>query len=268
MFTTGRRRQFFQRVQQTQRSLLGIVRQPSRKRRNRLPAVAVVATLAETLEVPQLASAENSASVSWELRDAPNAETTEQRVFLWLQKHHDLIVQAETRLQVDRRAIAGVIAWEALENLRTESEFQQLHSRGSRAAPGPGKVHYKQGHFLEGDPASRQIEGTSLYRQDISRKSPDERFEYLSTIPGAVEYIGEMFHAYSTHFERAGYLGIRWHPEILGTLHQGASIFTDNDENFQQMEAAICIAIPTIFPRQPRAGMNMPVLGFATTFPG
>ena len=72
----------------------------------------------------------NDPGVSFELQDARRPERgeleklgfateSEARVFLWLQEHASEIMAAETRFRVDRRAIAGAIAWEALENVRS-----------------------------------------------------------------------------------------------------------------------------------------------------
>jgi cell wall-associated NlpC family hydrolase len=56
--------------------------------------------------------------LSTELSDAPDAATPAERVFKWLQAHAVEIAAQEAKFGVDRRAIAGAIAWEALENPR------------------------------------------------------------------------------------------------------------------------------------------------------
>jgi hypothetical protein len=78
--------------------------------------------------------------VSNELRDAPEMcvatrrktiTLDEMRVLAWLKSHAPEIVAVERKYNIDRRAIAGAIAWEALENVK----------HGTGVWPGPGKVH-------------------------------------------------------------------------------------------------------------------------------
>ena len=66
--------------------------------------------------------------VSFELKDAPFAcvntslrviSLAEMRVLAWLQEHRHEITTAERRFRADRRAIAGAIAWEALQNVKS-----------------------------------------------------------------------------------------------------------------------------------------------------
>ncbi len=56
--------------------------------------------------------------VSTELSDSPEAGSSAERVFKWLQAHAAEIGWLESLFGVDRRAIAGAIAWEALRNPR------------------------------------------------------------------------------------------------------------------------------------------------------
>jgi cell wall-associated NlpC family hydrolase len=76
--------------------------------------------------------------VSTELSDSPDAATPAERVFKWLQAHAKEIGEQEAHFGVDRRAIAGAIAWEALENPRAAV------SHGSGRFVGAGKAHVKQ----------------------------------------------------------------------------------------------------------------------------
>lgn len=64
------------------------------------------------------------APISIELTDAPQASTSEGRVFLWMVKNISGIVATEQQFSIDRRAIAGAIAWEALLNPCPGQGFQ------------------------------------------------------------------------------------------------------------------------------------------------
>src|SRR5262245_30224976 len=91
---------------------------------------------------------------SFELSDAPRlcipvplggVSEDEARVAAWIWQYRQDIIDAEARFRVDRRAIAGAIAWEALENVLGRS----------LRAEGPGKIHVfahvLQGLFSSGD---------------------------------------------------------------------------------------------------------------------
>ena len=88
--------------------------------------------------------------VSYELRDAPGMcvptsltaiSLAQMGVLAWLVQHQAEIATAERRFDVDRRAIAGAIAWEA-----------SVKPRGTLAGifgcfVGPGKSHVVTGYF-------------------------------------------------------------------------------------------------------------------------
>lgn len=57
--------------------------------------------------------------VSSELSDSPAGSDSATRVFGWLKNHADKIAGLESQFGVDRRAIAGAVAWEALRNPRS-----------------------------------------------------------------------------------------------------------------------------------------------------
>jgi hypothetical protein len=128
--------------------------------------------------------------VSFELKDAlayrPSLETagskklglskSQVRVLAWLRKHKRTIVQAERLFRIDRRAVAGAIAWEALENPLF------IPVRGI----GPGKMHYKTGAFGGEDTVAKQVEDAGYLP---TKRSQEERKKSLSTPSGAIMYI-------------------------------------------------------------------------------
>ena len=117
--------------------------------------------------------------LSVELRDAPYAGSREARVGRWLQLNKNDIVSAESRFHIDRRAIAGLIAYEALVNVH-------LSRYGGIARwSGPGKVHFKEYFFEEGEPLSADVEKLGL----LPSRSVTERAALLRRADWAALYI-------------------------------------------------------------------------------
>jgi len=183
--------------------------------------------------------------LSFELEDAPmpqQAETAllglanenETRVFLWLEEHAREIAAAESKFRVDRRAIAGAIAWEALVNVKS--------SVATLRAVGPGKVHYwtwrsdktttgslddKSKLWGEAETAAEQVENAGLMPKTTQR----QRKEILKTPAGAIDYIGAIMSAFAAEAEKlrsGGWQGenIRNRPEILTNAYQGEDLNT------------------------------------------
>lgn len=148
--------------------------------------------------------------LSWELWGAPCAPTVKQRVALWLRVHERNIVKAERTYAVDRRAIAGAIAYEGLTNFHPSDVF------GLTRSEGPGKVHYKQFYFAEGDPAARQVEQMGL----LPRLSVSQRRKALRSPDQAIQYIAAIMHAESVAMSRVGY-DLQCKPAVLVTLYTG-----------------------------------------------
>ena len=132
--------------------------------------------------------------VSVELGDAPYpGAPPELRVREWLMVHKEEIVAAEQEWRVDRRAIAGAIAWEALYN------FQPAYLIGRFS--GPGKVHFKDHYLKEGLPLSKEVEDRGL----LPPQSEDDRQALLATLAGACKYIGAAMRAFIDVAGAAGY---------------------------------------------------------------
>lgn len=151
--------------------------------------------------------------VSVELLDAPLGATPRGRVKKWLQEYRLRILEAEERFLVDRRAISGAIAWEALEN--PYSWF----GGGFARFRGPGKVHYKEGYVFEGDPAAMQVE-TAGY---LPKQTKGGREKVLSTITGSVAYIGAIMRAFADLAVKAGYY-LNCDPPMLTTFYNAWDI--------------------------------------------
>lgn len=126
------------------------------------------------------------AGISVELADAPAGASSAERVIGWLQLHKADIVAAESDFDIDRRAIAGAIAWEALENVRGTAEL-----KAGRFA-GPGKVHVKSSRVV---PAGIATFGTVAEEAEAASilptpKDTEAREKLLATPSGAIRYVG------------------------------------------------------------------------------
>ena len=165
--------------------------------------------------------------VSFELADAPRVcvETSlneislaQMRVLAWLREHRVEIVAAEQRFQVDRRAIAGAIAWEALMNVR--GAFTQTMGR----AVGAGKAHTRKDVlpwellFERTDTTIvEQVEDADWLPQEqqLPKRSRAERQKVLETPGGAITYIAAAMNAASSLATQAGFPSVRQRPEVL-----------------------------------------------------
>lgn len=145
------------------------------------------------------------APLSFELQDAPLSDDARQRVKLWLRMNLRHITAAETQFGIDRRAIAGAIAWEALENIRTVAA----------RASGPGKVHYSANLGPgEGDPVAKQVEQAGY----LPPQKMEQRKEILKTAAGAIRYIAAIMRAEADEAAKSGYY-LNCDPPMLATFY-------------------------------------------------
>jgi hypothetical protein len=189
----------------------------------------------------QLAFRPSETLLSFELEivdPAPPASTRQQRVWLWLHQRRDLIVAAARKYRVPAVAIAGVVAWEALDDPAEHSLPRYLYVQGLKLE-GPGKVHaqdldrsHNAAAFLEDNPRYQPILSAPAgpwYEPVILR-----RVLRLMSSAGSIEYIAGIMNAYVSEAEWAGYVGngahylkdgIRNRPEILASYINGVRGF-------------------------------------------
>lgn len=146
--------------------------------------------------------------LSAELSNAPQASTRDERVAAWLRANKPSIVNAANRFRIDPRAIAGLIAYEALVNVDL-SNFN-----GMAFWSGPGKVHYKQYRFYEGDPMSRQIEDLGL----LPKRTMAERARILRSSRWAALYIAGTMRVLANTVQKTSGHDISCDPGALVTL--------------------------------------------------
>ena len=132
-------------------------------------------------------------TLSVELQSAPCAATARQRTYLWLSANRASIENAARKFRIDPIAIAGAIAYEALDDVHVSTVF------GLTRSDGPGKVHYKALRFLIGVPVAGQVEemGYLPVRTVRSRK------QILQTAYGASLYIAAIMRAYADIAEQS-----------------------------------------------------------------
>jgi hypothetical protein len=140
----------------------------------------------------------NGEFVSFELAEAaklpsvvtalPNLTPREQQVLAWLQKYRAAFESTEAHFPVDRRGMAGAIAWEALFNPRSSSP---------RSA-GPGKIHLYE--FTK-TPVAVEVEQRNL----LPARSFAERRQILATAEGAILYVGAIMYGFAEIAAAAGY---------------------------------------------------------------
>ncbi len=169
-------------------------------------------------------------TVSYELSDAPRMcvqtsldeiSLAQMRVLAWLTQHRAEIIAAERRFRVDRRAIAGAIAWEALMNVH--GRITQAFGRGV----GPGKAHVwdfsiATNPSLTVDTLVKQVEDADWLPEDerLPKRSYDARKSSLETPGGAITYMAAAMNAAAHLASNAGFSSIRRRPEVLAFVWQ------------------------------------------------
>lgn len=146
--------------------------------------------------------------ISMELADAPPGKTKAMRVRAWIRLHRADVLAAEQRFGIDRRAIAGLIAYEALVNVHV-SDYAGL----VRWA-GPGKVHFKQWPIAEGNSVAKQVEGLGL----LPKRTMEARRQILQSPRWACLYIAAIMRALSDVVRHDTGQDIRCEPGALATL--------------------------------------------------
>jgi hypothetical protein len=159
--------------------------------------------------------------ISYELADAwllpppanppPGLTKAQGQVLSWLQAHRNDFVATEGKFRIDRLAIAGAIAWEALENVRSRPVD------GIGRAIGPGKVHYStERTWGEGNPLAKQVEAAGY----LPRVPMETRRNLLRTVSGSLAYIGACMAALADIAANHSF-NIRCNPTILCNCYQG-----------------------------------------------
>jgi hypothetical protein len=164
------------------------------------PAITAPSPISPT---PTRSSDEFAGDVSWELTDAPAASTPRERVAAWLRTYRGAIEAAETRHGVDRRAIAGAIAWEALQNVIGKPRVRRW--------VGPGKVHVTEGGAKSAAEETEQL-------GYLPQKNEQGRKTVLGDPVGAITYIAAIMQA-GAEAADAGKYNLRGDPPMLCYLY-------------------------------------------------
>ncbi len=158
-----------------------------------------------------------SPGLSEELWDAPRADTPELRVQAWFLKHQSDIAYAEAKFGVDRRGIAGAIAWEALENVYPRPTRPTIR-RGDPLVrwAGPGKVHFMSYGGGEERIAAKQVEDLGM----LPSQTVQGRAKILTRPSIAIMYIAAIMKMLADVASTSGY-NVFCDPGILATLYNG-----------------------------------------------
>lgn len=160
----------------------------------------------------------------------PGLSPAEMQVLAWLREHRAVIVAGEQRFRVDRRAIAGAIAWEMLENV--------VRNPKTKLSVGVGKVHTFYGNWsalhktggslfkglLSGDRGEDTIAKEVEEFGYLPPQSYEGRVALLSTVEGGVAYIAAIMSAVADLASQHGFDDIRSDPVILTNVYQGRTL--------------------------------------------
>ncbi len=175
--------------------------------------------------------------ISFELSDAPamcvpttlrTISEDEMQILAWILQYKGEIIAAEAEFQVDRRAIAGAIAWEAIHNVL----------KSSLRAVGAGKPHLWDWKlrldFLTPILVGVDISDEDMWVKEVENakilppRSSAERRELLRKPEEAIRYVGATMSLIARIYEDNGSPGvcsppIRLNPPILTNEYQGST---------------------------------------------
>ena len=149
-----------------------------------------------------------SRTVSFELHTKGDRGSPRQEVTAWLNENRAEIAREAAHWRVNPNAVAGVIAYEALED-PLPGQFARVFRFS-----GPGKVHYKEYFTSEGDPVAKQVEDVGY----LPRLTEAQRQSRLSRSTGAIQYICAIMRYYSD-IAASHHLAISENSGTLATLY-------------------------------------------------
>lgn len=150
--------------------------------------------------------------VPWPESELPSEEPSPREyVRGWLEFHKNEIQEVEREYGVDRRAISGAIAWEALHNVWRTTALGIARWRG------PGKVHLKEDYFSEGDPISADVERLGYVPWD--QQSVSKRAERLGEVSDSITYIAAIMNLLLDEGKKEG-VDLTCDPALLTTFYQ------------------------------------------------
>jgi hypothetical protein len=157
----------------------------------------------------------------------------ELQVLGWLRAHRGEIVEAEQRFRIDRRAVAGAIAWEMLENV--------VHNPKLDLSVGVGKVHtfYANKNSVKGSIDTMWASTKGFFTGDRGEDSLAKEIEEFGYLPpqsfasrkalltsskGAITYIAAIMSAFADLAAQHKFDDIRCDPVILTNAYQGRTL--------------------------------------------
>lgn len=176
-------------------------------------------------------AAPHALSVEMGIPSAAGAEQREELAAAWLRERTSDFAAAEARYHVDRRSVAGLIAYEGLVNVHL-SEYGGL----VRWA-GAGKVRYKASPLGEGMPASKEVEELGL----LPRRTMSERRALLRDPAWSIKYVAAIMRGLSDVVSRRTKVNVACEPGALATL-ASAWTLAEADRHFGNVRPGYKIA--------------------------
>jgi hypothetical protein len=170
--------------------------------------------------------------VSWELDDACDLpdppgfamyDVPQRKVAAWLMQYAAFILKAEQVWSVDRCAIAGAIAFEALKNVQSN-----MRHNFSRRSWGPGKIHVGNWYSMFQETSTTLIETWSAGYLTGTGIDPTNLSSYLATAEGSIVCIAAIMRADA---DAAVLLGgyaaweTYWNAPVLAAWFQGKHLW-------------------------------------------
>jgi hypothetical protein len=140
----------------------------------------------------------------------------EMQVFAALRHNMSLIVDSERIFNIDRRAIAGAIAYEMLGNPEAKSKLPGHWV-------GWGKVHLYNLSAADPFPWTDTIAEETENRGYLPKQTSEHRRNVLASPAGAIRYIAAIMAAIADIAGAFGY-DIRWKPILLTNVYNGQTL--------------------------------------------
>jgi hypothetical protein len=163
----------------------------------------------------------------------------QMQVLAALRAYQSEIIAAEQKFRVDRRALAGAIAWEMLENPPGRMRRAARSVMPVPRTVGWAKVHLfnfsKSGAFWGGvgsgplGALAGALDFNTIAKETedagyLPKLSFNDRKELLATPEGAIKYVAAIMAAVAELAERYGFDDIRSDPAILTNVFQGETL--------------------------------------------
>ena len=154
------------------------------------------------------------------------------QVLAWLRENRALIANAEQTFRVDRRAIAGAIAWEMLENVIKHPQTDlsvgagKVHTRYYNKKSNVDSISVNFQGLLSGDSGLGTIAKEAEEFGYLPAQTYHNRKSILATTSGSITYIAGIMAAIADIAGQHNFDDIRSNPMILTNVYQSKTLRT------------------------------------------